>query len=354
VGSPSLSFTFGTAGAGGVVPVAGDWDGDGRDSVGQYQRSGATFLLRDDEGVAARCSSASWAAWTFGRWRATSSDGRDTVMLCRRADASFVALVRDSGESSLVVLGMPGRADALPVAGDRGGDGGDAVGVFHQADGPLLWLDDDGAALPPTNTQVAGHGVYSVAGDWDGDGRETVGALRPERGGTAVLDLPVPASAAEPSGRRTIPVEGGKDVLPVAADWNGRDLVSLDELRQIYGPIPDEATVSAGLPALNAAMLQAGISTPAGKAAFLATLRNESGFRYDAIEAGNTSRYRGRGLIQLTGEHNYRRAGEDLGLDLVDDPDLATTRWPALRSSRGTGPWPATSPLRPTSWTWLP
>lgn len=33
--------------------------------------------------------------------------------------------------------------------------------------------------------------------------------------------------------------------------------------------------------------------------------------------------YYGRGLVQLTWEYNYRRAGQKLGLDLVDLPDLA-------------------------------
>ena len=84
-----------------------------------------------------------------------------------------------------------------------------------------------------------------------------------------------------------VPLEGGADALPVVGDWNGRDLVTLDELRQIYGTIPDEPKVVEGLPALNAAMAQAGISTPGRKAAFLATLRSESGFRFDAVEAGN-------------------------------------------------------------------
>lgn len=137
-----------------------------------------------------------------------------------------------------------------------------------------------------------------------------------------VAVVPVAAVTTSPP-RRT-----GGGIIHAPAD---HAFVTLADLSAIFGSkVSSSPRVAEGLPSLNQAMQGAGITTPERKAAFLATLAYESTFDYGLQEAYSGAAYRGRGYIQLTGDYNYRAAGNHLGVNLVDDPTLAASlEWSA-------------------------
>ena len=122
-----------------------------------------------------------------------------------------------------------------------------------------------------------------------------------------------------------------------------------DQLKRIMPNLP-EAKRTAYLPFLQQAIEEFSINSPLREAAFLAQIAHESGeFRWmeeiwgptsaqkryeppnqEAKDLGNTQagdgrRYKGRGPIQITGRNNYKRYGDMLGIDIVNNPEQAAT-----------------------------
>ena len=133
---PIASFAFGAAGAG-WIPIAGDWNGDGTDTVGLYNPAKSAFYLRN-----------------------TNDTGY--------ADVTFA-------------FGAAG-AGWIPIAGDWNGDGKDTIGLYNPAKSmfylrnttSLQGPSDKGYADVTFAFGAAGAGWIPIAGDWNNDGQDTM------------------------------------------------------------------------------------------------------------------------------------------------------------------------------------
>lgn len=126
-------------------------------------------------------------------------------------------------------------------------------------------------------------------------------------------------------------------------------MISTTQLRAAM-PYAKMDRIAAFIQPLNDACDEFQITTPARRAAFLAQIAHESGsLRYTLELAsgedyegredlgnrqpGDGRRFKGRGLIQVTGRANMAACGTALGLDLIEQPELLEAPVGASRSA---------------------
>jgi hypothetical protein len=187
-GVATSTFRYGTDGD---IPVMGDWNGDGHDTVGVVrtntlqggQQTYSWYLRNSNTG-----GSASITPFVFGVKRFVSPD----------------------------LLGT------IPVTGDWNGDGVDTIGVMvydTNPDGVIQWqLRNSNNAGPPDIVISYGRGRdRPIVGDWNGDGVDTIGVFRRPSGwllrnsnssGVAQVAFAYGSGGRFPE-------------LPVVGDWNG-------------------------------------------------------------------------------------------------------------------------------------
>jgi len=165
-------------------PLAGDWNGDGTDEVGVWRPSTRQFLLdangngKWDSPTGGDQLTPAFGAATdrplAGDW---NGDGKDEVGVWRPGDRRFRLDANGNGRwdgpaGTDILTGAFGASTDVPVAGDWNGDGRDEVGGWRPSEGKFR-LDTngdgtwDGMGGGDTASAVFGNSTdRPVAGKW--------------------------------------------------------------------------------------------------------------------------------------------------------------------------------------------
>jgi len=153
-----------------LVPLCGDWDGDGKDGIGLYDPVAGMFYLRDRF-----AGSGAELSFRFGPLDAGmvpmagdwNGDGLDTIGLYNPKTATFfLSNHLGPGPADVVFSSLVERAGSTPIAGDWDGSGADDVGIydpaahrFYLANSLDRWMDVE-LSFPTANgnwVPLAGH-----------------------------------------------------------------------------------------------------------------------------------------------------------------------------------------------------
>jgi 5'-nucleotidase len=176
----TTSFYFGDPGD---DPFMGDWDGDGIDTPGLYRSSDGFVYLRNSntQGIAD-------ISFFFGDPGDVpvigdfNADGSDTVSVYRPSNQTFY-IINELGKDGAglgaadfdFIFGDDGDD---PTAGDWDGDGTDTIGVYRPSTGETLQRNSNSAGPADNVLSFGNAGDAAFSGDWDGNGSDTPGSFR--------------------------------------------------------------------------------------------------------------------------------------------------------------------------------
>jgi hypothetical protein len=161
-----------------------DWDGDGVETPGLYRQSDGYVYLRNSNTVGIAD-----IKFFFGNPGDVpiagdfNNDGFDTVSIYRPSNQTFYIINKlGSGDAGLgaadfsYVFGDPGDK---PFVGDFDGDGVETVGLHRESTGLVYFRNTHTQGNADAQFVFGDPGDRLIAGDWTGDGIFTPALFRP-------------------------------------------------------------------------------------------------------------------------------------------------------------------------------
>jgi surface antigen len=211
--TPTAAPTVEAIGTAGDLAVAGDWNGDGKDTLGTFR--GGTWTLYGRQGSQLRSATTQLGALgdipVVGDWDGDRTDDLGVF----RAGEWYLRTPTQANPQHVthVTFGEPGD---IPVVGDWDGDGTSGLGVFH--DGQWLVTNDLYGRAPHRYPLSFGQaGDVPVAGDWTGKGHTGIGVYR--AGQWILTRLLAPGEEATNPRTATF---GSAGNAPLVGNWDGK------------------------------------------------------------------------------------------------------------------------------------
>ena len=179
-GEVLAELPFGTATA---RPLVGDWNGDGYTGIGTYDNN--RFRLRENTAIApdAEQALAPDVVVNFtelenpiplvGDW---NGNGSDSIMLYQDGFFYLRYFLSSGIPDAVIEFGPRDDPDVLPLAGDWDGDGIDTIGFY--VDGTFFLRNENSDGFADVVFDYGPlTGARPLVGDWNGDGIDTIGLI---------------------------------------------------------------------------------------------------------------------------------------------------------------------------------
>ncbi|WP_248959394.1 GH25 family lysozyme [Sphaerisporangium perillae] len=199
-----------------MVPISGDWDGDGKDTVSTYDPTTGKFFISNDPVTGL-------AQYTFvygnpgavplvGDW---DGDGKDNIGV-QMGNGFYMRTSPVTLATETTVSLAYGDAGMVPISGDWNGDGKDSVSAYDPTTGKFFISNDPVTGLAQYTFVYGNPGAVPLVGDWDGDGKDNIGV---QMGNGFYMRTSPVTSATETT--MSIGYGNGSGELPVIGDWDG-------------------------------------------------------------------------------------------------------------------------------------
>jgi Subtilase family len=212
-GSPDISFHYGLSTD---SPISGDWNGDGRDTIGVYRPSNLSFYLRNTNSAGAPDYSFTYGlkAGTpvVGDW---DGDGDETIGLYDANTGYWYLNQANDGSGAELEFNFGANAGGdIPVTGDWNGDGKTTIGVYRPSTRTFYLRNSNSSGSADYSFTYGLKVGAPVVADWNGDGGETIGLWDTETGWW------YPNEANDGSGAEAEFNFGAKGDKPITGDWD--------------------------------------------------------------------------------------------------------------------------------------